>query len=295
MVKQAILIFLFFVLDALVCAPDNYAETSRSQEKIWQSLERLSPGEREKKLIDGAKAEDEMVWYTNGSVENTARYIREFKRAYPFTNSRVWRGKSRDVTQRIIAETRMGQFFVDVLKPSTDLVPPLLQRNLIGRYESPFRAVFPTHARRFFWTNITYAFRVFAVNPKKIAPKDAPASWEDLLQPRFRGAILFDESSLHEVISLLTAWGREKTVDYFDRLSQQKLLIRVGRDNMLKMMMAGEAPVTVTAYAYHSEALRARSAPIYWVAQDSYRVWSTRSPWPVILPTLILPRCFMIS
>ncbi|HZD39396.1 MAG TPA: ABC transporter substrate-binding protein, partial [Terriglobales bacterium] len=207
---------------------------------------------------------------------NAARYIREFTRAYPFTHPRVWRGKSRDVTQRIIAEALSARFSVDVVKPSVDLLPPLLHRNLIGRYESPLRAALSPWARGPLWTNINYAYRVFAFNPKKLARKDVPASWEDLLQPRFRGAILFDESSLHEVISLLAAWGREKTVNYFDRLSRQRLLICAGRDTMLAMMMAGEAPVAITAYAYHSEALRARGAPIDWMAED-------------VIPTLVYP------
>jgi len=276
MVKQALFIFLFLFCNAIGRMPLSYGQASRSPEEIWQSLETLSPSEREKRLIEGARTENAVVWYTNSSLENAERYIREFKRTYPFTKPRVWRAKSLDVTQRIIAEARTGQFLADLIKPSADLLSPLLQENLIGRYDSPFRAPFPAHARGPFWTNIAYAFRVFAYNPKKLARKDAPKSWEDLLQPRFRGAILFDESSLHEVISLLSAWGREKTVDYFDRLSQQKLLIRAGRDNMLKLMMAGEAPLTVTAYAYRSEALRARAAPIDWLAQD-------------LMPTLVYP------
>jgi len=276
MVKQGLFVFLFFVFIAIGSTPFSYGQTAKSPEAIWRSLEVLPSREREKRLIEGAKTENSIVWYTNSNLQNAKRYIREFKKVYPFTNPRVWRGKSRDVTQRILAEARTGQQFVDVIKPASDLLPPLLHGNLIGRYESPYRAVFPTQARGAFWTNIAYAFRIFSFNPKKLPREGAPASWEDLLQPRFRGAILFDESSLHEVISLLSAWGREKAVDYFSRLAQQKLLIRAGRDTMLKMMMAGEAPVAVTAYAYQSEALRASAAPIDWVAQD-------------LIPTLVYP------
>jgi len=267
---------LFLFGNALGSVSFSYGQALRAPQEIWQSLEGLPAKEREQRLVEGARTENAMVWYTNSSFDNAERYIREFKRAYPFTNPKLWRGKSRDVTQRILAEARTDQHLVDVIKPSADLLPPLLQRNLIGRYESPSRAVFSAQARGPLWTNIAYAFRVFAFNPKRLARKDAPASWEDLLQPRLRGAILFDESSLHEVISLVSAWGRERAVDYFNRLSQQKLLIRVGRDTMLRMMMAGEAPLAVTAYAYQSEALRARTAPIDWLGQD-------------LIPTLVYP------
>ena len=76
------------------------------------------------------------------------------------------------------------------------------------------------------------------------------------LQPKWKGEILFDESSLEEVMSLLGAWGKEKTVNYLTKLSQQKLLIRVGRDTTTQMMMAGEAPLAVTTYAYNNESLQ---------------------------------------
>jgi iron(III) transport system substrate-binding protein len=77
-------------------------------------------------------------------------------------------------------------------------------------------------------------------------------------------------------MALLTAWGKEKTVSYLTRLSQQQLLIRIGRDTVTQMMMAGEAHLAVTTYAYNNESLRASNAPVDWVAQD-------------LIPTLIYP------
>jgi iron(III) transport system substrate-binding protein len=245
-------------------------------EDVWRALENLPTAEREKKLIEGARSEGEMVWYTNSGVENATRYIQAFKKKYPFINANFWRSKTRQVTQRIVSEANAGRNLVDVIKPSIDLLPALLERNLIGRYETPLRAIYPAHAKSSYFTNMNYAFRVFAFNPRKVNRKDAPKTWEDLLHPKWKGEILFDESSLEEVMALLTAWGRDKTVSYFTRLSQQQLLIRVGRDTVTQMMMAGEAPLAVTTYAYNNESLRAQSAPVDWIAED-------------LIPALIYP------
>ena len=252
------------------------AAIALTPEEIWKSLEKLPAAEREKKLIEGAKNEGEMVWYTNTGLENAARYIQAFKKNYPSINAQVWRAKTRQVIQRVISEANAGRNLVDVIKPSTDLFPALLEKNLIGRYDTPLRAIYPAHAKGTFYTNMNYAFRVFAFNPRKVARKDVPKSWDELLQPRWKGEILFDESSLEEVMALLAAWGRDKTVNYFTRLSQQQLLIRVGRDTMTQMMMAGEAPLAVTTYAYNNESLRATNAPVDWVAED-------------LIPALIYP------
>jgi len=273
--KTLALCVFFFIL--LVAAPNaSSAAAARTAEEIWKALENLPAAEREKKLIEGAKSEGEMLWYTNSGVENASRYIQAFKKNYPSINANFWRSKTRQVTQRVVSEAGAGRHLVDVIKPSTDLLPALIERNLIGRYETPVRSVYPAHARSSFFTNMNYAFRVFAFNPRKLNRKEAPKTWEELLQPKWKGEILFDESSLEEVMALLAAWGREKTVNYFTRLSRQQLLIRVGRDTVTQMMMAGEAPLAVTTYAYNNESLRAQNAPVDWIAED-------------LIPALIYP------
>src|SRR5262245_1687756 len=207
------------LLSLLTFSPEpSGAAAAKSPEDIWKSLEKLPSAEREKKLVEGAKSEGEMVWYTNSGVENATRYIQAFKKKYPFINANFWRSKTRQVTQRIVSEANAGRHLVDVIKPSIDLLPALLDRNLIGRYETPLRAVYPAHAKSVYYTNMNYAFRVFAFNPRKISHKDAPKTWEDLLHPKWKGEILFDESSLEEVLAFLTAWGRDKTINYLTRL-----------------------------------------------------------------------------
>ena len=271
-----ILLTQLFVLSILFLPALLRAAPAPMPEEIWKSLEKLPPAEREKKLVEGAKKEGELLWYTNSGIENATRYIQAFKKNYPYINAQVWRAKTRQVTQRAIQEAAAGKHMVDVIKPSTDLLPPMLDKNLLGKYETPGRAVYPANVKSPYYTSINYAFRVFGFNPRKLNRKDAPKSWDELLQPKWKGEILFDESSLEEVMSLLAAWGKEKTVNYLTKLSQQNLLIRVGRDTTTQMMMAGEAPIAVTTYAYNNESLKAANAPVDWVAED-------------LIPTLIYP------
>lgn len=262
---------LFFVSPGLsVGAP------AKDAEEVWMALERLSPEERQKKLTEGAKTEGEMVWYTNTGLDNVTKYIQAFKKLYPFIDAKFWRGKSRDVTERMVTEARAGVFSVDVVKTTTDLLPALFDKNLIGRYESPIRASYPSHAKGALWTNINYGFRVFGFNPRKLSRQEVPKTWEGLLHPRWKEEILFDESSLEEVVALRAAWGREKVVAYLTSLSNQQLLIRRGRDSIAQLLIAAEAPLAVTVYAYNSESLRAIGAPIDWVAPD-------------LIPVLIYP------
>ena len=271
MLRAAVVLLLI----ALSQPQSGFTAPAKNVEEVWKALENLPPVERQKKILEGAKAEGEMLWYANTGIDNANGYIRAFKKAYPFLNAKVWRGKSRAITDRFLTEARAGVFLADVIKTSTNLLPPLFEQNLIGRYESPIRAAYPAHAKGELWTNLNYAFRVFGFNSRMISRQEVPKTWEELLQPRWKGKILFDESSQEEVVAWLADRGKEKSVAYFKKLSGQ-LLVRRGRDTIANLLAAGEAPLAVTLYAYNTENLRAQGAPVDWVA-------------PELIPALLYP------
>src|SRR5262245_10170398 len=109
--------FTYLVILIVGTAGQSLATSARSSEEIWKDLERLTPLEREKRLVEGAKNEGEMIWYTNSGLENATRYVQAFKKHYPFIDAQVWRSKQRQVIQRIIAEANDGRHIVDVIKP----------------------------------------------------------------------------------------------------------------------------------------------------------------------------------
>ena len=57
--------FISFLVFVVLTAGPSFGAGTKSPEEIWKELERLSQAEREKKLIEGAKNEGEMIWYTN--------------------------------------------------------------------------------------------------------------------------------------------------------------------------------------------------------------------------------------
>jgi iron(III) transport system substrate-binding protein len=80
---------------------------------------------------------------------------------------------------------------------------------------------------------------------------------------------------------MLQAWGKEKTEAYLTKLNQQRLLVRRGRDTIVQLLIAGEAPLAVTVYAYNVETLKTKRAPIDWTLPDMT---------PVLLYPLTLAR-----
>ncbi|MBI2357606.1 MAG: extracellular solute-binding protein [Deltaproteobacteria bacterium] len=69
---------------------------------------------------------------------------------------------------------------------------------------------------------LAHGFILPAYNKKVLPPKDVPKSWEDLVDPKWRGGKLGMTTAVHQLARLATAWGEEKTTRYVKALAAQQ-------------------------------------------------------------------------
>jgi iron(III) transport system substrate-binding protein len=115
------------------------------------------------------------------------------------------------------------------------------------------------------WVDIYNNYYTIAYNSQRVRLSEVPASWDDLLDPKWRdGKITLDPRSYDWYFGMLTAWGGQKGVDYMRKLNQQKPAFRDGNVLIANLLAAGEFPIAIT-YAHLVERLRTRGAPVDWV------------------------------
>jgi iron(III) transport system substrate-binding protein len=116
------------------------------------------------------------------------------------------------------------------------------------------------------WVDIYNNYYTIAYNSQRIRPSEAPAGWDDLVDPRWRdGKITLDPRSYDWYFGMLTAWGAQRSGDFMRKLSQQKPAFRDGNVLIANLLAAGEFPIGIT-YAHLVERLKTRGAPVDWVA-----------------------------
>lgn len=100
-----------------------------------------------------------------------------------------------------------------------------------------------------------------AYNKKVLPAKDIPKSWEDLLDPKWKGGKLGVNTATHHFARLAAAWGEEKTTNYVKALAKQKpLLGRLGE--MMTRLQLGEILIAVTLTDGHVERSKKKGAPL---------------------------------
>src|SRR5262245_21844023 len=92
--------------------------------------------DREKRLVEGAKKEGELMLYSSIPVEDIAALTAAFDKKY-CVKVKVWRADSEGILQRIISEAKARRFEVDVMAGSSSALEPLFRARLREAGKSP--------------------------------------------------------------------------------------------------------------------------------------------------------------
>lgn len=244
---------------------------AKEPEDVWKELEKLPAQERQKRLVEGAKAEGKIVFYGNINAENLEKIRVEFEKVYPGVKLEIWRAAGEKISNRALTEARAGQFLADLIGPSNEHVSALIRANVLGRYNSPERAAYPdSHKDRSgYWTSYDYNVAVIAYNTKLVPPAGAPKKHEDFLDPRWKGAFAIDMDSDKTIMGWLKTWGPEKTKNFMQGLAKNEVTVRKGHSLITELLCAGEFKAAVELYAYRlADVKHKKGCPVEIVFPD---------------------------
>lgn len=216
------------------------------------------------KLIEGARKERKLVWYTSMAVSESKPFLDAFEKKYPFVKTELFRASLESTINRIMTETQGGRWQFDAV--STAGINILVQRKLLSTYVSPEAR---TYNREFkdrngHWTGILNTYYVLGYNTGMVSEAEAPKNWEDLVDPKWKGRISIDREEYEWYATLLATWGRERTQRYMKALAGQQIQWRKGHTLIAQLMAAGEFPVA-SVYAHRIESMKKNRAPVEWV------------------------------
>jgi iron(III) transport system substrate-binding protein len=248
----------------------------------------LAGPDRQKTLEEGARREGAVMIYSGIIVDQALRPLVEgFQRKYPFIKAEFWRGDSRPIVQKILAEERAGAVIGDVLE-GTGLSQALVQAGVLEPFTSPELAHMPAGHQdpNHLWAPTRLSYFGAAFNTRLVQAAEAPRRYEDLLDPKWKGKIAWvteaQEGMPIFITNLRLAWGEERAESYLKRLAQQKL-IPFGESGraLVNRVMDGEYPLALAIFLHHPLISARAGAPVDSVPMD---------PVPALAGTVVLPK-----
>ena len=242
-----------------------------------QSVERianLTGPDRQKTLEAGARKEAEMLWVGSFNEDNAKPILDSFQKKYPYIKIDRVRTDSTKALQRVLAELRAKTSRTDLITSSHVL--ELKEAGAIQAFKSPILDLYPAEGKDPTGYSAPLYYQYFgmaAYHTGQVSAADAPKTYDDLLNPKWKGQLVWSNSGASGAPFLITFlrmhWGEEKTVAYLEKLSKQGVVTRTtsGR-TVIGIMAAGEHKVMIHPFLTHVAEHMVKKAPVAVTLQD---------------------------
>ena len=164
---------------------------------LWMSPG-LSLGQITPELIEAAKKEGEVMFYGAITINSSKAIGDAFEKKYGI-KLRHWRGDATELINRSLAEARAGKPGFDVTLGNEVVMKTLDDKNLFAVFDPPAAKSYPKQfldadKRMTPWRVLPYGINY---NHQLLKPEDAPKSWEELLQPKWKGKFGLANPGIH--------------------------------------------------------------------------------------------------
>jgi iron(III) transport system substrate-binding protein len=223
--------------------------------------------DREPLLIEGAKKEGQVTFYTSNTWMASA-LPQAFEKKYPFVKVMVWRSDSKELLKRVTEEYASGRLIADVLETSPEYMALLHKNGMLQEHYSPEMAFYGDEVKTkgkngvVYWAN-REIYISLGFNTKLVPTAEAPRSLKDLLDPKWKGkmSIAGTTTGVQWVGNLLDAMGRE----FLEKMSQQQVNVQnMSGAALAGLVASGEVPLSPTIFDSNITTARQKGAPVEW-------------------------------
>jgi iron(III) transport system substrate-binding protein len=234
------------------------------------AVARLQGEARTRALVEGARREGEVMVYHSTQTEDLKPVFDAFTAKYG-VKVRDWRSSSENVVQRVVSETRAGKRDVDFIENNSPEMEALRREKMLLRMESPHFAdmrpgTLPAHHE---YATSTMDVFVQAYNTEKVKREELPKTYQDLLDPRWKGRLGIEAEDQAWFGTLLQAMGDARAPKLFaDIVAANGVSVRKGHTLLANLVAAGEVPLALTVYNYKPQQLKTKGVAIDWILLD---------------------------
>jgi ABC-type Fe3+ transport system substrate-binding protein len=224
-------------------------------------------------LEAAARREATVVWYTGLIVNQITRPMAAaFEARFPGIKVQYSRASNTETTLKILNEARAHRVQADVFDVTSG-IHALVDARVIAAYQPPSAAHYPPVLKdpAGYWFGTNLYFLTVAYNTSLVQPAEAPHTWDDLLDPRWKGHMAWTSELAAQgppgfICNALTVRGPDKGLDYLRRFAaQDPVSIASSPRAVLDQVVSGEQWFGIMMYNHHAAISAAAGAPVAWV------------------------------
>ncbi len=217
-------------------------------------------------VVEAAKKEGKVVWYTSLALPSAEKVAKLFEAAYPGIKVEVNRTGSQRILQRVMQELQAKIKNVDVIHTSDAGHFVLLKdKKLLARHVPAGVDAFPAgfKDKDGYYFGLRATVNAIAYNTQKVTAAEAPKTWKDLLDPKWKGKLVTAHPGYSGVISthvlaLVHLYGW----DYFQQLAKNNVMLVQSAVDPAGVVASGERPVAGNGGEYTFYQAKKKGNPV---------------------------------
>ncbi|MDQ2763122.1 MAG: extracellular solute-binding protein [Pseudomonadota bacterium] len=224
-------------------------------------------------LEAAARREGNVVWYTGLIVNQITRPMAAaFEARFPGIRVRYSRASNTETTLKLLNEARANRVQADVFDVTSG-IHSLLEAHVAASFQPSSAKHYPAILKdpEGYWFGTNLYFLTVAYNTNLIKQAEAPRTWDDLLDPKWKGHMAWTSELAAQgppgfIFNALTLKGPDKGMDYLRRFAtQEPVSIASSPRAVLDQVVSGEQWIGVMMYNHHAAISAAAGAPVAWV------------------------------
>jgi len=233
------------------------------------SLAQYEGADRMERIVAAARKEGTLTLYTTIAEKDLPVIVKPFEQKYGIKVN-VWRAGTDKVLQRTVTENQAKKYEVDAIHFGSPEMEALSREKILLPVSSPVHkdlipGAVPKHRE---WAATILSVWVQAYNTNAIRKEDLPKTYQDLLDPKWKGKLGIEAKNDDWFATVVhQLGGEEKGLAFFRELvAKNGISPRHGHTLLNNMVVSGEVPLALTLYNYMPEQAKKKGAPIDWFA-----------------------------
>jgi iron(III) transport system substrate-binding protein len=212
-----------------------------------------------------AKAEGKVIWYTSTPIDQGQKIVDAFQKEYGI-KVEMFRSGGSAILRRFQQEMDAGRVAVDVLTHSEPAAANALgKKGLFAAFKPNNFDKVPDAAKdpNGLFVGQRLNLMTHYLRSDKVAAADEPKTWDDLLNPKYKGKMVMTDPSYTSLqVSVIGTMSKARGWGFYEKLRGNDVMIVQGNQQVADNLKRGERVIAIGALDSYAADLKKEGHPI---------------------------------
>ena len=201
---------------------------------------------------------------------NAVKILPVFEKRFPGIKVNHIDATANALATRAITEARGGRTLADVFQGALENLLQVQEQGLLLEKLPPEASEYPDGLKGSSWVATDIIFLIAAWNTNLVKQEDAPKSFEDFADPKWKGKLIAEPRDVEVFIGLARRKYKsdEKAVALLKKIAANGVEFHKGHSELAEFLVSGQGAACFTCYSHHFPPRIKKGAPVGYLLAE---------------------------